>query len=72
MVDFNSVKIGNCNLYMEFKTGELEVSPNRETLKQSDSNKKKILPHPTLLFVERRGEYEIFGTFFFISSGSWD
>lgn len=43
MVDFNSVKIGNCNLYMEFKTGELEVSPNRETLKQSDANKKKIL-----------------------------
>lgn len=43
MIDFNAVKIGNCNLYLEFKTGELEVAPNRETLKQSDSNKKKIL-----------------------------
>jgi hypothetical protein len=43
MIDFNSIKIGNCNLYLEFKTGELEVAPNRETLKQSESNKKKIL-----------------------------
>jgi hypothetical protein len=42
MVNYDTVKIGNSKLFMEFKTGELEVAPNRETLKQSDSNKKKI------------------------------
>lgn len=43
MVDYNMVRIGNSKLYLEFKTGEMEVAPNREQLKQSESNKKKIV-----------------------------
>jgi len=42
MIDYNKVRVGNSKLYLEFKTGELEVAPNREQLKQSDSNKKKV------------------------------
>lgn len=42
MIDYNKVRVGNSKLYLEFKTGELEVAPNREQLKQSESNKKKV------------------------------